>query len=343
MGCQQAGSFVELPCPLPLSQQKGLILRALVTGIAGFAGSHLAAYLLRHTACDVHGIVHRHDWRILDLREQLTLWRGDLRNPVWVSEVIQKVQPDYLLHLAAWSDVGGSWEQPWTTFELNVQTQLSLLEAVRKQTPTCRVLAVGSNEMYGKIQAEDLPIDEETPLRPHNPYGVSKAAQDLMAQQYFLSYGLDVVRVRAFNQFGPGQSDDFSASAFARQIAEIEAGQRPPLVRVGNLSAQRDFTDVRDMVRAYWLATQQGQAGEAYNVGSGQPRSIQSILDFLLAASDRPIAVETDPGRLRPSDVPVSYCDARHFRAVSGWQPEISFETSLTDVLNDWRQRVRRV
>lgn len=332
----------ELPCPLPLGQQKGLNVRALVTGIAGFAGSHLAAYLLRHAACEVHGIVHRHDWRILDLREQLTLWRGDLRNPLWVSEVIQKVQPDYLLHLAAWSDVGGSWEQPWTTFELNVQTQLSLLEAVRKQAPTCHVLVVGSNEMYGKIEPGDLPIDEETPLRPHNPYGVSKAAQDLMAQQYFFSYGLHVVRVRAFNQVGPGQSDDFAAPAFARQVAEIESGQRPPIVRVGNLSAQRDFTDVRDMVRAYWLAAQQGAPGAAYNVGRGEPRSIQSVLDFLLGAATRRIEVESDPSRLRPSDVPVSYCDARRFQAISGWRPEISFETSLTDVLNDWRQRVRR-
>lgn len=318
-------------------------MRALVTGIAGFAGSHLAAYLLRQTACEVHGIVHRHDWRILHLREQLTLWRGDLRNPLWVSEVIQKVQPDYLLHLAAWSDVGGSWEQPWTTFELNVQTQLSLLEALRKQAPTCRMLVVGSNEMYGKIQAEDLPIAEDTPLRPHNPYGVSKAAQDLMAQQYFLSYGLNIVRVRAFNQIGPGQSDDFAASAFARQVAEIETGQRAPIVRVGNLTAQRDFTDVRDMVRAYWLAAHKGEAGAAYNLGSGQPRSVQSVLDFLLAASTCQIDVETDPNRLRPSDVPISYCDTRRFQAVSGWQPELSFETSLTDVLNDWRQRVRRV
>ncbi len=314
----------------------------LITGIAGFAGSHLAAYLLQHTACDVHGIVHRHDWRILDLRPQLTLWRGDLRNPVWVSEVIQKVQPDYLLHLAAWSDVGGSWEQPWTTFELNVQTQLSLLEAIRRHAPDCRLLSVGSNEMYGKIQPHDLPIDEETPLRPHNPYGVSKAAQDLLAQQYWLSYRLDIVRVRPFNQIGPGQSDDFAASAFARQIAEIEAGQRPPIVRVGNLAAQRDFTDVRDMARAYWLAVRHGQAGAAYNLGSGQAHSVQSLLDFLLAASNRTITVETDPQRLRPSDVPISYCDSRLFQEATGWQPQISLETTLRDLLDDWRQRVRR-
>ncbi len=317
-------------------------MRALITGIAGFAGSHLASYLLEHSGCEVHGIVHRHEWRILHLRDRLTLWRGDLRNPVWVSELIERLRPDYLLHLAAWSDVGGSWEHPWVTFELNVQTQLSLLEAVRRHAPTCRTLVVGSNEMYGLINPADLPIDEDTPLRPHSPYGVSKATQDLTAQQYFFSYRLDVVRVRPFNQVGPGQSDDFAAPAFARQIAEIEAGQHAPVVRVGNLSNQRDFTDVRDMVRAYWLATQYGTSGGAYNIGSGQAHSIQSILDFMLDASTCPIQVEIDPERLRPSDVPVSYCDARRFFAVTGWRPEIPFTDSLRDVLNDWRERVQR-
>lgn len=317
-------------------------MRALITGIAGFAGSHLASYLLEHSGCEVHGIVHRHDWRILHLRDQLTLWRGDLRNPVWVSELIERIRPDYILHLAAWSDVGGSWEHPWVTFELNVQTQLSLLEAVRRHAPACRMLIVGSNEMYGLIGADDLPIDEDTPLRPHSPYGVSKATQDLVAQQYFFSYKLDVVRVRPFNQVGPGQSDDFAAPAFARQIAEIESGQRAPVVRVGNLSSQRDFTDVRDMVHAYWLAIQHGTGGEAYNIGSGQSRSIQSILDFLLGESTCPIQVEVDPERLRPSDVPVSYADTERFRAATGWRPEIPFEDSLRDVLHDWRERVPR-
>lgn len=317
-------------------------MRALITGVAGFAGSHLASYLLAHSGCDVHGIVHRHDWRILHLRDQLTLWRGDLRNPVWVSELIERIRPDYLLHLAAWSDVGGSWEHPWVTFELNVQTQLSLLEAVRRHAPACRMLVVGSNEMYGLIQPTDLPIDEDTPLCPHSPYGVSKATQDLTAQQYFFSYKLDIVRVRPFNQVGPGQSDDFAAPAFARQIAEIEAGQHAPVVRVGNLSSQRDFTDVRDMVRAYWLATQYGVSGAAYNIGSGQPRTIQSILDVLLAASACPIQIEVDRERLRPSDVPVSYCDTRRFHAVTDWQPQIPFADSLRDVLNDWRERVQR-
>ena len=317
-------------------------MRVLITGIAGFAGSHLAEHLLQNASYEVHGIIHRHDWRIAHLRKQLTLWRGDLRNPVWVSELLEKIKPDFLLHLAAWSDVGGSWEQPWTTFELNLQSQLNLLEGVRKHAPTCRVLVVGSNEMYGLVKPDELPINENTPLRPHNPYGVSKAAQDLMAQQFYFSYQLPIVRVRPFNQIGPGQSDDFAAPAFARQVAEIEAGLRPPVVRVGNLSAQRDFTDVRDMARAYWLAAQTGQSGEAYNIGTGKPRQVRSILDFMLKNSQSRIEIETDATRLRPADVPISVCDARRFESVTGWQPAISFEQSLADVLEDWRGRVAR-
>ncbi|MEZ4830995.1 MAG: GDP-mannose 4,6-dehydratase [Caldilineaceae bacterium] len=229
-------------------------MRVLVTGIAGFVGAWLAEYLLTVPDVEVFGIVHRHDRRIRHLQEKLTLHRGDLRNAMWVDEVIREVRPDYLLHLAAWSDVGGSWQQPWVAYELNIHCQLNLLESVRRAAPDCRTLIVASNEVYGLVRPEDVPIDEETPFRPNSPYGVSKIAQDMMGLQYWHNYRLPLVRVRSFNHLGPGQSEDFVASAFARQIAEIEAGLHEPILRVGNLDAVRDFTDVRDVVRAFgWL------------------------------------------------------------------------------------------
>jgi len=313
-------------------------MRVLLTGIAGFAGSHLAEYLVRQADVELHGVIHRHDRRIQHLHGQLQLHRGDLRNALWVMELIQTVEPDYLMHLAAWSDVGGSWQQPWTTYELNIQCQLNLLEALARVRPQCRTLVVTSNEIYGLVRAEDLPIDEATPLRPNSPYGVSKAAQDLMALQYWNSHRLPTLRVRSFNHIGPGQSDDFVASAFARQIAEIELGIRPPVVAVGNLDAQRDFTDVRDVVRAYWLVLTRGQPGEAYNIGSGKSYSVRWLLDTLLRLTTTPVELKTDPQRLRPSDIPVSVCDNHHLLSATGWQPQITLQQSLQDLLDGWRK-----
>lgn len=316
-------------------------MRLLLTGIAGFAGSHLAEYLTSHTDVEIHGVIHRHDRRIAHLRHRLRLHRGDLRNALWVNELIQEIQPDCVIHLAAWSDVGGSWQQPWAAYELNIQSQLHLLEALRRHRPACRTLVVTSNEVYGLLQPEDLPVDEDTPFRPNSPYGVSKLAQDMMALQYWNSHRLLAIRVRSFNHIGPGQSDDFVASAFARQIAEIEAGLRPPVLAVGNLDAQRDFTDVRDVVRAYWLAVQRCEPGEAYNLGSGHSRPVRWLLETLLSLTPASIEITIDPARLRPSDVPVSVCDNRRLVQATGWQPQIDLHDSLRDVLNDWREQVR--
>jgi GDP-4-dehydro-6-deoxy-D-mannose reductase len=316
-------------------------LRVLVTGIAGFAGSHLAEYLVREHAIELHGIIHRHEHRIQHLAHRLHLHRGDMRNALWVSETIQQIQPDVTLHLAAWSDVGGSWQQPWTTYELNIQCQLHLLEALRRWSPHCRTLVVTSNEVYGLVQAADLPISEATPFRPNNPYGVSKIAQDMMALQYWHSHRLPTIRARSFNHIGPNQADDFVASAFARQIAEIEAGLREPKVAVGNLEAERDFTDVRDVVRAYWLLVERGEAGDVYNIGSGQHRPVRLLLDMLLDLATTPVTVVIDPMRLRPSDVPISACNNHHLVAATGWQPQIDLRTSLTDLLNYWRKRLQ--
>ena len=315
-------------------------MRVLVTGIAGFAGSHLADFLLDETDVEVHGILHRHQWRIRHRLEQLHLHRGDLRNPLWVSEVVQEVQPDRTFHLAAWSDVGGSWRQPWNAYELNILAQLNLLEALVRAMPEAPVLVVTSNEVYGLVRPADLPIDEETPFRPNSPYGVSKIAQDMMALQYWNSHRLPTVRARSFNHIGPRQSDDFVASAFARQIAAIEAGLQPPVLRVGNLDAVRDFTDVRDVVRAYWLLLEKGEPGQVYNVGSGQGRPIRWLLDTLLEMTSVDIDVQLDPERLRPSDVPVSICDNRRLVAATGWQPRIDLRRTLQDLLDYWRREI---
>lgn len=317
-------------------------MRVLLTGIAGFAGSHLAAFLLRATDAEVHGVIHRHDRRIQHLRGQLALHRGDLRNSLWVDELVRQVEPDVVVHLAAWSDVGGSWQQPWTTYELNIQCQLHLLEALCRHQPACRIVVVTSNEVYGLVQPDDLPIDEETPFRPNSPYGVSKVAQDMMALQYWYSHRLATVRVRSFNHVGPDQADDFVASAFARQLAEIETGMREPVVRVGNLDTARDFTDVRDVVRAYWLAAQHGEAGAVYNLGSGSAHSVRWLLDTLLSLTHADVRVEVDQTRLRPSDVPVSVCDNRLLCAATKWAPEIPLRQSLEDTLTYWRRQVQR-
>jgi len=321
-------------------------VRVLLTGIAGFAGSHLAEYLVgkgaAETPPEVHGVIHRHDRRIQHLRNRLQLHRGDLRNGLWVNEMVQEARPDLVLHLAAWSDVGGSWQQPWTTYELNIYCQLNLLEALRRWSPQARTLVVTSNEVYGLLAPEDLPVDEETPFRPNSPYGVSKVAQDMMALQYWLGYGQPTLRARSFNHIGPGQADDFVASAFARQIAEIELGLRPPVVTVGNLDTERDFCDVRDVVRAYWLIVTQGTPGEVYNIGSGQRTSGRRLLETLLELTQAQVAVEVDPARLRPSDVPVSVCDPRRLMAATGWQPTVDLRQSLADLLEYWRKELRQ-
>lgn len=329
-------------------------MRVLLTGAAGFAGSHLAEYLLNDAPAqmdnvqmdnvqepvEVHCIVHRHDRRIHHLRHRMELHRGDLRNGLWVNDIVQTVRPDYVLHLAAWSDVGGSWQQPWTTYELNIQCQLHLLQALHRWMPDCRTLVVTSNEVYGLLDPDDLPVDEDTPFRPNNPYGVSKVAQDMMALQYWLSHQLPTIRARSFNHIGPGQADDFAASAFARQIAEIEVGQRPPVVTVGNLDPQRDFTDVRDVVRAYWLLATRGEAGQVYNVGSGVARSVRWLLETLLSLTPAQVEVKLDPNRLRPSDVPLSVCDNRRLVEATGWQPQVDLRQSLQDLLDGWRKEV---
>ena len=222
----------------------------------------------------------------------------------------------------------------------NIQGQLNVLETMRDIDWDCRCLVVGSSEEYGKVREDELPITEENPLRPMSPYGVSKVTQDLLAYQYHESFGIDLVRTRAFNHTGPRRGEVFVTSNFAKQIAEIEAGKREPMIMVGNLEAQRDFSDVRDVVKAYLLAIEKCESGEVYNICSGHAIRIQELLDRLLDLTDVAVEVKQDPARMRPSDVMVLQGSAEKFKKATGWKPEIPFDQTLRDLLDFWRERV---
>lgn len=316
-------------------------MRLLITGITGFVGSHLAEYALARGA----KVFGSYRWRsktenIDHLRDRLELIECDLRDLSSVQHLVERAAPDAIVHLAAQSYVAASWQTPAETLYTNVISQVNLLETLRARRPSVRVLVVGSSEEYGEVHEDELPIRETNPLRPLSPYAVSKVTQDLMGYQYFKSYGLPVIRSRAFNHEGPRRGEVFATSNFAKQIAEIEAGRREPVVYVGNLKARRDFTDVRDVVRAYWLLVERGVPGEVYNICSGKAWAIEDVLEFLLAeARVRPIAVRPDPGRFRPSDVPTLVGDASKIRTELGWSPVVAFEQTLRDLLEYWRGR----
>jgi GDP-4-dehydro-6-deoxy-D-mannose reductase len=316
-------------------------LRVLITGITGFAGSHLADYCLQRGGIDVHGIIR---WRsrtenIEHLGERVTLHECDLRDASSTRDVIEAVGPDYIFHLAAQSFVPTSWKAPSESLVTNVIGQLNIFEAIRKIGLKCRIQLACSSEEYGLVHENEVPIKETNPLRPLSPYGVSKVAQDLLGYQYFMSYGMDVVRTRGFNHEGPRRAAVFVISDFAKQIVDIERGVRKPVVRVGNLEARRDFTDVRDMVKGYWLALEKGKPGEVYNICQEKCWSIQETLDQLLTLTHVKIEVRLDRKRMRPSDVMLLLGDCSKFRADTGWKPEIPFQQTLRDTLEYWRAR----
>jgi GDP-4-dehydro-6-deoxy-D-mannose reductase len=277
---------------------------------------------------------------ISHLRGKITLIESDLRDLSSVRALLEASSPDYVIHLAAQSFVGASWQAPAETLSTNIISQVNLLEAIRGLKMSPRFLAIGSSEEYGLVHPDELPIRETNPLRPLSPYAVSKVAQDMMGYQYFKSYGLPIVRTRAFNHEGPRRGDVFVTSNFAKQVAEIEAGEREPVILVGDLNPRRDFSDVRDIVRGYWGLLERGEPGEVYNLCSGRSWSIQQVLDFLLDQSRvKGITVTVDPARLRPSDVMVLEGDATKVRKAIGWEPGIPLERTLKDLLGYWRQR----
>ncbi|TMI74945.1 MAG: GDP-mannose 4,6-dehydratase [Bacillati bacterium ANGP1] len=309
-------------------------MKVLVTGITGFAGSHLADYILAHQpGVEVHGTRR---WRSKEdaadhLIGRVTFHECDITDAHNVYQVVEKVKPDRIFHLAAQSYIPASWDSPAETFHTNVVGQCNLLESIKHLRPSGYdpvVQIAGSSEEYGKVAEDQLPINESAPLFPLSPYAVSKVAQDYMGYQYWQSYHIRAIRMRAF-------------SNFCKQIAEIEKEIRRPIIQVGNLEAIRDFTDVRDTVRAYWLATEAGEPGDVYNVASGQGRRIREVLTELLAIAKRTdIRVEQDPQRMRPSDVPVLVGDSTKFRRLTGWKPLIPFAQTIQDCLEYWRSRV---
>ncbi|MGN6759469.1 MAG: GDP-mannose 4,6-dehydratase [Thermomicrobiales bacterium] len=312
-------------------------MRALITGVGGFVGPHLVRWLQTSTDWSLVGLCRRDVAGVGYERLSLDLLERDA-----VRHTIAAIAPDYVFHLAAQSHVPTSHQDGGATLANNILGQVNLLDACRELPKPPNILVIGSAEEYGLAPPEEMPLREAQPFRPTSPYAVSKAAQDLLGLQYFLAYQLPVVRVRPFTHFGPGQSDRFVVSSFARQIAEIEAGQRPPVLAVGNLEARRDFLDVRDVVRAYTLAITAGTPGEVYNIGSGHAVRIGDLLTQLLALASVQVKVVTDPERLRPSDVPLLLADSTRLREATGWQPEIPFAQSLRDMLDWWRGEVRR-
>lgn len=320
-------------------------MRVLITGITGFVGSHLAEYVLERGVV-VYGSIR---WRsktdnIVHIKDRLNLIDCDLRDPASVCNLVAESKPDFIFHLAAQSFVPTSWRAPSETLGTNILCQVNLLEAVRSSTCNPMIQIAGSSEEYGFVEAHELPVRESNPLRPLSPYAVSKVAQDLLGYQYFKSYGMKIIRTRAFNHTGPRRGEVFATSNFAKQIAAIEAGKREPVIRVGNLDAKRDFSDVRDIVRGYWLALEKGEVGEVYNLASGKMWSIREVLELLLSMSTEKIRVEVDPDRLRPSDVPGLCGDSRKFQNEVGWQAEFPLEKTLKDLLDYWRdlEGVRR-
>jgi GDP-4-dehydro-6-deoxy-D-mannose reductase len=314
----------------------------LITGADGFAGQHLLRELLSNASnasvgLEIHGTTFRAladttiPYHILDLRDAPA-----------VSYLIGTLQPDQVYHLAGTARVGQSYDAAWSTLENNIRAQLNLILACLEHDLKPRLLVVSSGDIYGD-KLIDAPATEDTPLCPMNPYAVSKVAQDMLALQYCLSHDLPVVRARPFNHLGPGQSRGFVAPDFAYQIARIEAGQQEPRLHIGSLSAERDFTDVRDVVRAYRLLMERGTPGAVYNIASGTARPVRFLLETMLSYSTIQPVVDTDTARLRPGKISKVWGDATRLKLATGWQPTIPIEQTLLDVLEDYRQRVRAI
>jgi GDP-4-dehydro-6-deoxy-D-mannose reductase len=318
-------------------------MRVLITGITGFAGSHLAEYILaEQPGVEVFGLAR---WRsrldnVQGILDKIVLKDGDIKDAASLRTVLDQVRPDRIFHLAAQSFVPSSWKLPAETFANNALGEIHLFEAALSLKLRPRIQVAGSSEEYGQVFPDEIPMKETNPLRPLSPYAVSKVAQDLLAYQYHKSYGLHTVRTRGFNHTGPRRGEVFVTSNFARQVAEVEKGRREPVIRVGNLEAKRDFSDVRDIVRGYWLALEKGEPGDVYNIGTGRACAIKEVLDALLDLSKVKVKVEVDPERLRPSDVPILLSDCGKFRKLTGWEPRIPFRQTMADLLDYWRARV---
>jgi GDP-4-dehydro-6-deoxy-D-mannose reductase len=315
-----------------------LIMRALITGAAGFVGGYLARHLLekRYT---VAGVVLPHEARdgIPSLSDDVEVIEADILEPEKVDRAFRRWKPEAIFHLAALSNPQGSWTQSRRTLETNILGSHSVLQAALETGLQPRVLLVGSSQQYGLVPEEEQPIREDRLQEPRSPYAVSKVSQEILGRQFFLSEELQVMMTRSFNHTGAGQAPSYVCSSFARQIAAIESGLHEPEIRVGNLSAKRDFSDVRDTVHAYVRIVESGTPAEPYNVCRGEAHSIQQILDLLLSLTDVGIRVEVDETRYHVVDAPLMLGDNFRLRNELGWEPRYSLNETLSDVLEYWR------
>jgi len=314
-------------------------MRALITGISGFAGSFLTEFLI-NKGYEVFGIFYdKSTFSNLSASiNMIKLYQCDIRYFHNIKKIIKEIQPDEIYHLAAISFVPSSFKDPKLTFDTNFYGTLNIYRSIIELGIQSKILYVGSAEEYGIVAKDHLPIEEDCPLRPTNLYSISKVSADLLSYFYFKNYNLNIIRVRPFNHIGPRQSPEFVSSDFAKQIAEIEKGLREPIIKVGNLEAKRDFTDVRDMVRSYWLTLDKGESGEVYNICSEKAIQIKGLLDHLLELSSRKVEIMKDPKRMRPSDNPILQGDSSKIRRRSGWKPEILLDKTLKDILEYWRK-----
>lgn len=316
--------------------------RALITGIAGFVGSHLAELLLSKGDYEVYGIdmPKSKDGNILHIKNKIKFFEADIKDLPSMYELIKQIEPHYIFHLAAQPVVPYSYTAPHETLTTNIIGSLNILESIRKNNFDSVIHFAGTSEEYGLVKEEEIPIKENNPLRPQSPYSISKVAMSNLAVQYHRSYGLKTVITRAFNHIGPRGREIFVTSDFAKQISEIENGKKDSVIHVGNLEAKRDFTDVRDVVKAYLLSAEKCDYGEIYNICAGKSWRIGEMLDMLLKISFAKIKIEQDPTRLRQSDVPNIIGDFTKFKEKTGWYPEIPLETTMKDLLNYWRERI---
>lgn len=326
-------------------------MRALITGITGMVGSHLADYLIEHTDWDIHGLMRwrspldniSHHLDRINRGDRIFTHYGDLRDSQSIDTVVRDVKPDYVFHLAAQSYPKTSFDAPLDTYETNVQGTSRVLEALRTYAPEAIIHVCASSEVFGRVPKEKLPIDEECGFHPASPYAISKVGTDLIGRYYAEAYGMTVMTTRMFTHTGPRRGDVFAESTFAKQIAMAEAGMIEPVIKVGNLQSLRTIADVRDAVRAYhMLVTVNPTAGEYYNIGGSYSCSIEDLLNDLITLSplkDK-LKVEIDPDRLRPIDADLQVPNTSKFKAHTGWKPEIPYQDTLRDLLNYWRERV---
>jgi GDP-4-dehydro-6-deoxy-D-mannose reductase len=311
--------------------------RALIIGAAGFVGGYLIDYLAQIGVDEIHATKLPNSELTND---KAVIHELDILDKESVVSLLYEIRPTHIFHLAAQSSVGVAWKNPGLTIDVNIKGSVNVLDAVRELFYKPRILMIGSGEEYGHVREGEVPISEDNHIRPGNIYAATKACQNMIGSIYARGYDMELVQVRAFNHIGPGQASLFVVSDFCKQVAEIEKGLREPIINVGNLKAKRDFTDVRDVVRAYYLLALNGEAGETYNVGSGHAVPISDILDKIIKRSSKEISVVIDANKIRPVDVPIIEADISKINTRTGWHPEISIDTTIEDTLEYWRKRV---